>query len=76
MGRIGVKIGLERILGALLQVIVLAHQLFQLGLHIDNLLRRELVFHHGDTRGLKMGEEAGFARLYVVLLALQGLREN
>jgi hypothetical protein len=65
---VGVEVGLERVLGALLQVVVLADELLELGLDVDDLLSWELEFDDGDTSSLEVGQEADFVGLSYVLV--------
>lgn len=65
---VGVEVGLEGILGALLQVVVLSDELLELGLDVDNLLSRELELDDGDTSGLEVGQEADFVGLVNMLV--------
>jgi hypothetical protein len=63
-----VEVGLEGVLGALLQVVVLSDELLELGLDVDNLLSRELELDDGDTSGLEVGQEADFVGLLDMLV--------
>jgi hypothetical protein len=65
---VGVEVGLEGVLGALLQVVVLSDELLELGLDVDNLLSRELELDDGDTGGLEVGQEADFVGLLDTLV--------
>lgn len=65
---VGVQIGLEGLLGALLQVVVLADELLELGLDVDDLLARELELDDGDAGGLEVGQEADFVGLADMLV--------
>lgn len=60
---VGVQIRLEGLLGALLQVVVLADELLQLGLDVDDLVAGELELDDGDAGGLEVGQEADFVGL-------------
>ena len=51
------------VLSGLVKVIVLANQLLQLALDIQDLALGEVVFHHRDLGGLEMGEETQLVRL-------------
>ena len=55
---VGVEIRPVTVLGALVKVVVLADQLLQLALDVEDLALGEVVFDHGDLGGLEMGEEA------------------
>lgn len=60
---VGVQVGLEGVLGALLQVVVLADELLELGLDVDDLLPRELEFDDRDAGRLEVGQEADLVGL-------------
>lgn len=64
MAGVGVEVGLEGILGALLQVVVLSDELLELGLDVDDLVSRELEFDDGDASGLEVRQEADFVGLF------------
>lgn len=68
MAGVGVEIGLEGVLGALLQVVVLANELLELGLDVDDLLARELELDDGDTSRLEVRQEADFVGLSDMLV--------
>lgn len=63
MTGVGVEVGLESVLGALLQVVVLANELLELGLDVDDLLAGELELDDGDTGSLEVRQEADFVGL-------------
>lgn len=63
MAGVGVEVGLEGLLGALLQIVVLSDELLELRLDIDNLLPRELEFDNGDASGLEVRQETDFIGL-------------
>jgi hypothetical protein len=60
---VGVQVRLEGLLGALLQVVVLADELLELRLHVDDLLGGELELDDGHTCCLEMRQEADFVGL-------------
>lgn len=64
MAGVGVEVGLEGLLGALLQIVVLSDELLELRLDIDNLLPRELEFDNGDASGLEVRQETDFIGLF------------
>lgn len=63
MRSIGVQVGLEGLLGALLEIVVFADELLQLGLHIGNLLGGELKLNDRHAGCLQMRQEADFIGL-------------
>lgn len=50
-------------LAYLVEVVVLTNQLFKLGLHVDNLLGREIKLHNWHSRFLEILQEPNFRRL-------------
>lgn len=58
----------------LVQVIILSNQLLQLGLNIDDLLRREFELDHRNASFLEMLEESHFRRLQEHQTATLGVR--
>lgn len=56
-------VGPVALLGALVQVVVAADELLQLGLHIEDLVLGEVVFDHGHLGRLEVRQEAELARL-------------
>lgn len=60
---VGVEVGLEGVLGALLQVVVLADELLELGLDVDDLFAGELEFDDGDPGCLEVRQEANLVGL-------------
>lgn len=60
---VGVEVGFEGVLGALLQVVVLADELLELRLDIDDLLGRELELDNGNSCRLEVREEADLVGL-------------
>jgi hypothetical protein len=60
---IRVKIRPIALLGTLVKVVVLANELLQPGLDVEDLLGREVELDDGNPSGLEVGEEADFARL-------------
>lgn len=63
MAGVGVEVGLEGVLGALLQVVVLADELLELGLDVDDLFAGELEFDDGDAGCLEVRQEANLVGL-------------
>lgn len=68
MAGVGVEVGLESLLGALLQVVVLSDELLKLRLDVDNLLSRKLEFDDRDTSGLEVRQETDFVGLLDMLV--------
>lgn len=60
---VGVEVRLEGVLGALLQVVVLANELLELRLDVLDLLGGELKLHDGHLGGLEVRQEADFVGL-------------
>lgn len=58
VGGVRVQVRLEGVLGALLQVVVLADELLELRLHVDNLLARKLELDDGHARRFQVRQEA------------------
>lgn len=58
-----VQVGFEGLLGALLEVVVLADELLQLRLNVDNLLDGELKLDDGHAGRLEVREEANLIGL-------------
>jgi hypothetical protein len=63
MARIGLEIAPVPVLGRLIQVVVLADELLELRLHIDDLLGGELELDNGNTGGFEVREETDFGGL-------------
>lgn len=55
---VGVHVAAVTVLGALVQVVVLADELLELRLNVDNLLGGEVELGDGNTSGLEMRQEA------------------
>mmetsp|Transcript_19410 Transcript_19410/g.55435 ORF Transcript_19410/g.55435 Transcript_19410/m.55435 type:complete len:231 (-) Transcript_19410:943-1635(-) len=62
VARVRHEVAAVGVLGALVQVIVGAHELFHLLLHVGHLVRRELVLVHGDLGLAQVLQELEFAR--------------
>lgn len=60
---ISVEVGPVTLLGALVEVVVLADELLELGLDVEDLLGREVELHDRDASCLEVGEEADFVGL-------------
>lgn len=60
---VGVDVALEAVLGRLVEVVVLHHQLLQLALDVDDLVGRELELGDGHAGLLEVAQEGGFRRL-------------
>lgn len=63
MAGVGVEVGLEGVLGALLEVVVLADELLELGLDVDDLFAGELELDDGDAGRLEVRQEANLVGL-------------
>ena len=63
MRSVGVQVAAVTVLGALVQVVVLADEFLELRLNIDDLVGREVKLHNGDSSGLEMRQEANLIRL-------------
>lgn len=63
VARVCVEIRFECVLGTLLQVVVLANELLELRLDVDNLLGGEVKLHDGDAGRLEVRQEADFVGL-------------
>lgn len=61
--RIGVQIGPVAFLCGLVEVVVLANELLELRLNVEDLGGGELEFHYGHAGCLEVGQEANLGRL-------------
>lgn len=73
MRSIGVQVGLECLLGALLEIVILPNKLLELGLHVGNLLGRELKLNDWHAGILQVRQKADFVGLQEQQTAALGI---